>query len=260
MGLSRDASADDVKTAYRKLALKWHPDRNPGNAKQAEDEFKQVSNAYSILSDPDRRRHFDIHGADNQWGRDGAGGGMQREAPMTPEEARRVFKEMFGDRPIEEIAAEMEKRLEEELLEQDRKRELVGSAAKQLERELTDLVLQLGSTTNLAKRKQLQRLIQQKEALRGQTQQQHDVMFAQNWSQRIMAKNALNQLRSMSPEMQRRRAQEDSLRRIAMWGAGVGSVLGGSSILYALCVGMATSFTMRLIFILVRKLQGRPNS
>ncbi|MBL8675201.1 MAG: J domain-containing protein [Rhodospirillales bacterium] len=58
LGVARDASADDIQKAYRRLAKKHHPDLNPGN-KAAEDRFKEVSAANELLSDPDKRRRFD---------------------------------------------------------------------------------------------------------------------------------------------------------------------------------------------------------
>jgi len=61
LGIGRNATLDEIKSAYRQLALKYHPDRNPGD-KIAEDEFKRVSEAYQVLSDPEKRQLYDIYG------------------------------------------------------------------------------------------------------------------------------------------------------------------------------------------------------
>ena len=88
LGVSRTASAEDIKKAYRKLARKYHPDINPGN-KEAEERFKDISFAHDVLSDPEKRKLYDEFGeeglrpgfdAENmraylQWSRGGFGGG-----------------------------------------------------------------------------------------------------------------------------------------------------------------------------------------
>jgi curved DNA-binding protein len=62
LGVERSASADDVRKAYRKLAMQYHPDRNPGD-KKAEDKFKEINEAYQVLSDPQKRARFDQLGS-----------------------------------------------------------------------------------------------------------------------------------------------------------------------------------------------------
>ena len=61
LGVQKDASAEDIKKAYRQLALKYHPDRNPGD-KTAEEKFKEAAEAYEVLSDPQKRSRYDQFG------------------------------------------------------------------------------------------------------------------------------------------------------------------------------------------------------
>lgn len=60
LGIAREAGADQIKKAYRKLALRWHPDKNPGNVEEAGKKFKVISEAYSVLSDAEQRRQYDF--------------------------------------------------------------------------------------------------------------------------------------------------------------------------------------------------------
>jgi molecular chaperone DnaJ len=71
LGVSRSASAEEIKSAYRKAALKWHPDRNPENKTEAEVKFRECTEAYSVLSDSQKRQVYDTYG---HAGLSGAGG------------------------------------------------------------------------------------------------------------------------------------------------------------------------------------------
>ena len=59
LGVKRDAGSEDIKKAFRKLALRYHPDQNPGNQKESEEKFKEINLAYEVLSDEQKRRHYD---------------------------------------------------------------------------------------------------------------------------------------------------------------------------------------------------------
>ncbi|VDO36673.1 unnamed protein product [Brugia timori] len=61
LGVDRNASTDEIKKAYKKLALKYHPDRNPGN-KEAEEKFNEITAAYEVLSDSEKRAGYDRYG------------------------------------------------------------------------------------------------------------------------------------------------------------------------------------------------------
>ena len=74
LGVSKDASAEELKRAYKKLAIKYHPDKNPGD-KEAEEKFKEAAGAYDVLSDANKRSQYDRFGHDMP-GAGGFGGGQ----------------------------------------------------------------------------------------------------------------------------------------------------------------------------------------
>ena len=74
LGVNKNATDDELKKAYRKLAKKYHPDANPDNKKEAEAKFKEVNEAYETLSNPEKRRMYDQFGPDGPQGFGGAGG------------------------------------------------------------------------------------------------------------------------------------------------------------------------------------------
>lgn len=104
--VDRSAKDDDLKKAYRKLAMKWHPDKNPNSKKEAEAKFKTISEAYDVLSDPQKRAIYDQYGEEGLKGQmppPGAGGfsGMPTDGGSTtfrfnPRNADDIFSEFFG--------------------------------------------------------------------------------------------------------------------------------------------------------------------
>jgi len=90
--VSRDATITEIKKAYRKLAIKYHPDKNPGD-KEAEEKFKIINEAYAVLSDEEKRKIYDMYGKEGLQGQAGAGGfgGASMDDIMD------IFNSMFGD-------------------------------------------------------------------------------------------------------------------------------------------------------------------
>ncbi|KAH8966395.1 hypothetical protein BDL97_03G023300 [Sphagnum fallax] len=105
--VGKGASEDDLKKAYRKLAMKWHPDKNPNNKKTAEAKFKEIAEAYEVLSDPQKRVIYD------KYGEEGLKGGVPQPSPggsqsfsnggsstssfaFNPRNAEDIFAEFFG--------------------------------------------------------------------------------------------------------------------------------------------------------------------
>ena len=94
LGVNKNASPEELKSAYRKLAVKHHPDKNPGN-KTAEDKFKEASEAYGILSDKEKKQNYDNFGHaafENGGGRQGGGFGGFAGADFSD-----IFEDFFGD-------------------------------------------------------------------------------------------------------------------------------------------------------------------
>ncbi|KAJ2708996.1 Type I HSP40 co-chaperone, partial [Coemansia sp. D1744] len=87
LGVDSGASEGELKKAYRKLALKYHPDKNKGN-EEANEKFKEISHAYEILADSEKRKVYDMYGEEGlNGGGMGGGGGM---------DANDLFSQLFG--------------------------------------------------------------------------------------------------------------------------------------------------------------------
>lgn len=104
--VDRNAKDDDLKKAYRKLAMKWHPDKNPKNKREAEAKFKKISEAYEVLSDPQKRAVYDQYGEEGLKGQvpppDTGGtsyfssGDIPASYRFNPRSADDIFAEFFG--------------------------------------------------------------------------------------------------------------------------------------------------------------------
>ncbi|HOA83067.1 MAG TPA: molecular chaperone DnaJ [Thermodesulfovibrio thiophilus] len=91
LGVNKDASQEDIKKAYRKLARKYHPDLNPGN-KEAEEKFKEINEAYAVLSDPKKREEYDRGGSFDFKGFDFGGYDFTRDFDLGD-----IFGDLFGE-------------------------------------------------------------------------------------------------------------------------------------------------------------------
>ncbi|XP_025096272.1 dnaJ homolog subfamily B member 6-like isoform X3 [Pomacea canaliculata] len=108
LGVTRESNEREIKKAYRRLALKWHPDKNPNNKDEAEKKFKEISEAYDVLSDKKKREVYDLYGKDAVRGASttdddfahGSHGAFHFHF-RSPEE---IFREFFGtDDPFSRI-------------------------------------------------------------------------------------------------------------------------------------------------------------
>ncbi|MDR0630829.1 MAG: molecular chaperone DnaJ [Holosporales bacterium] len=93
LGVDKNASQDEIKKAYRKLAIKYHPDKNPGD-KSAEEKFKEINEAYNVLGDPQKKASYDRYGSEPFQGGSGFSGDFDFSAGFSS--FSDIFEEMFG--------------------------------------------------------------------------------------------------------------------------------------------------------------------
>ncbi|XP_078438577.1 DNAJ heat shock family protein [Wolffia australiana] len=105
--VNRNASDEDLKKSYRRMAMKWHPDKNPSNKKEAEAKFKKISEAYEVLSDPQKRAVYDHYGEEGLKGVPPPGSGNSASFSngdsnfhFNPRNAEDIFAEFFGSNPF----------------------------------------------------------------------------------------------------------------------------------------------------------------
>ncbi|XP_046434235.1 dnaJ homolog subfamily B member 6 isoform X3 [Neodiprion virginianus] len=111
LDVSRSATGADIKKAYRKLALKWHPDKNPENLDEANKKFKEISEAYEVLIDEKKRRVYDQFGKEGLHMPPGSKRRHEDEfdrqfgGPFVFRDPEDVFREFFGGTPFEDLFA-----------------------------------------------------------------------------------------------------------------------------------------------------------
>ena len=95
LGVAKNATEDEIKKAYRKIAIKYHPDRNPDN-KEAEEKFKEAAEAYDVLHDPQKRQQYDQFGFDGPAGMGGGFGGFGGAGGFSMDDIFSMFGDVFG--------------------------------------------------------------------------------------------------------------------------------------------------------------------
>lgn len=245
LGINRDASPEDVKKAYRKLALKWHPDRNPDDQATAEAEFKRVAKAYSVLSDSERRAAYDHFGEDT----------TQFTEAQANEEAAKIFRAMFGNKPIHQIIREVEEVLGQQQAEMSEQEAQLRARAQQLRLEAATLELRARQAYSPSQQRHLLRLAASKSQEADQAVLSLQATQLQNFDQRMQARQAMSRLRMMDPIA---KAQSRLVSGVS-WGVALYAYFWlGYSLLASVATFLMTGLVVRTCFVLRRRLRPPP--
>jgi len=95
LGVDKNATPEQIKKAYRKLAMKWHPDKNPDNKEMAESKFKDIGEAYSVLSDEKKRKNYDQFGTDKPQHPGFENNGNFQQSNFSSNNAEKIFQQFF---------------------------------------------------------------------------------------------------------------------------------------------------------------------
>jgi hypothetical protein len=244
LGVPRTASADEIKKAYRKLALRWHPDRNPDNQAVAEDEFKRISKAYAVLSDSDKRALYDRTGTEEAY----VGGGPG----FTEQEAAEIWKQHFGDKKIHEVIDDLfnqevdtQKSLEAKLLLEVQS---LREQAFQLEAQARDIRL------TVRQRQQILDLVSRKIHEAHAAEQRLHAVRLQHVQDRIRLRFVVSRLRSLDPVARTRNALS---RRIAFASAFAAYFVFGFTFVKSFFVYLAMSVSIHVGSVFMRALRQR---
>jgi len=257
LGVERTVDPDALKKAYRKLALKWHPDRNVDNKEEADRQFKSISEAYQLLSDPARRALYDSTGSDGTTPGEGFKSGGR---PLTREEQMAIFKQMFGDKPVDQIAKELEEALKQQSAAQDNQEVELRDRAQKLRAEALEF-------QNMAKherfsplrRANLMRKSLEKAMQADQADQARQMMGWQHIQQRMQAQAAISQVKQMDPAVRAVARREQAIRFGFSWGIALWAYLiWGSGFLSSLLLFLLARFALGAFFAVRRVARSKP--
>jgi len=258
LGVDRNVDAEAVKKAYRKLALKWHPDRNTDNKEEAELQFKRISEAYQLLSDAGRRSIYDRTGSDRSGAFGSSGAAGATTGPLSREEAEAIFKSMFGDKPVHEIVRELELQLKQQEAVQDAQQRELSERAQRLRTEALELQTAASRESQPFRRANLVRQALQKAMQADQADQQQQMMGLQHLQQRLQQRAAVAQIKKLDPKEQAIARREYAIKSSFSWGFALGAYfVWGYTWWQALLVFIVSRFVVRVVLASARLRRSR---